>query len=449
MTKIYNLADLKPDRSNANKGTQRGRGMVESSLRETGAGRSILVDRDGNVIAGNKTLEAWSDIATDEDVIIVQTDGKKLVVVQRNDLDLSDDTGTARKLAIYDNRASEVGLDWDTTELFASMQNGMDLATFWNEDELKELFTDLEPEQAEPSDAEPQIDRAAELQEIWQVKTGDIWKIGEHRLACGDCRNADTWHRLLQSADVNKVNGVFTSPPYAEQRKEQYGGVPTDEYVEWWDALQANVKANLAGDGSFFVNIKAHCEDGQRVLYCMDLVLAMVRRWGWRFVEELIWHNTAPAPGHWDERFKNGFEPIYQFAFGKTKLHHDNVSQVKNTAWSGDGGMNHSAYGGKAGKGETFDGQVRPSNVVSCAGSGSETLGHAAAFPVALPDFFVRAYSDTGDVWLDPFCGSGTTLVAVQNNNRRGLGIELLPTYCSVILQRMQDAFPSLAIERA
>jgi hypothetical protein len=144
MAKLTNIADLKPDASNANRGTQRGRGMVESSLRETGAGRSIVVDKNGQVIAGNKTLEAWADIASDDDVVVVETDGNKLVVVQRSDLDLSDDTGAARKLAFYDNRASEVGLDWDAEELLASMQNGMDLSSLWNEDELQELFASIE-----------------------------------------------------------------------------------------------------------------------------------------------------------------------------------------------------------------------------------------------------------------------------------------------------------------
>ena len=163
MTKLTNIADLKPDRSNANKGTQRGRGMVESSLRETGAGRSIVVDKNGQVIAGNKTLEAWADIASNDDVVVVETDGKKLVVVQRSDLDLSDDTGAARKLAFYDNRASEVGLDWDTEELFASMQNGMDLSSFWNEDELGELFAEFNVPNFEPvgADEQPRLDQKA------------------------------------------------------------------------------------------------------------------------------------------------------------------------------------------------------------------------------------------------------------------------------------------------
>lgn len=138
---IKQLADLQPDATNANKGTPRGRGMVEASLREVGAGRSIVVDKDGRVIAGNKTLEAWADVGGE--IEVVRTHGDKLVVVQREDLDLSDDTGAARKLAYYDNRAGEVGLQWDTERLLADLNAGVDLSGMFREDELDALLGDL------------------------------------------------------------------------------------------------------------------------------------------------------------------------------------------------------------------------------------------------------------------------------------------------------------------
>jgi len=95
MTKaIKKISDLKPDSHNANKGTERGKGMIEASLRKVGAGRSIVVDKDGRIIAGNKTVENWASIANDDDVQVIQTDGKKLVVVQRTDLDLDDADNT-------------------------------------------------------------------------------------------------------------------------------------------------------------------------------------------------------------------------------------------------------------------------------------------------------------------------------------------------------------------
>lgn len=108
------LADLTPDERNANKGTQRGLAMLEDSLRRHGAGRSILVDKHGRVIAGNKTLESAASIGL-EDVVIVKTDGHKLVAVQRTDIDL--DTPEGRRLAVADNRTSEVGLDWNVDAL--------------------------------------------------------------------------------------------------------------------------------------------------------------------------------------------------------------------------------------------------------------------------------------------------------------------------------------------
>jgi DNA modification methylase len=446
MTKIKNIADLKPDKKNANKGTQRGRGMVEASLRETGAGRSIVVDKDGRIIAGNKTLEAWADIAGADDVVIVPTDGTKLVVVQRQDLDLNDDTGMARKLAIYDNRAGEVGLEWDLEELSASMQNGLDLSPFWNDDEMKELFDGFDTIADDPpAEVAAQVDRAEELGAKWATAEGQIWRIGEHVVICGDCREPATWQRLLQAANVDKVNGVFTSPPYAMQRKDQYGGVPTSEYVDWWEALQANVKANLAADGSFFVNIKEHTEDGSRTLYVFDLVCAMVRRWGWLYRDDFRWtHGGMPGDAEIMHRFKNQHEPIYWFAsadkfkFRAKDVRHESDNAVLlspgNPGLERLQGKGSAMVGAKTGRGLAY-----PGNVISVGKNTEDVGGHAAAFPVALPDFFVRAYSDPGDVWVDPFLGSGTTIVAAHNNKRRGLGSEKLPKYLGVILERLQE----------
>ena len=96
------------------------------------------------------------------------------------------------------------------------------------------------------------------------------------------------------------------------------------------------------------------------------------------------------------------------------------------------------AYDGPKVQMSTFHGQAWPSNVVDAKGSaGAEGFGHFATFPAALPDFFIRAYSDPGDVWIDPFLGSGTSIVAAHNNGRRGLGIELLEKYVSVTLERL------------
>ena len=143
MAKRSTYDGVTPDRKNANKGTERGRYMVEASLRETGAGRSIVLDKDGRIIAGNKTFEAASDIGLP--VRIVETDGRELVAVKRTDLDLSDDTGAARKLAYYDNRAGQVGLEWNAEQVLADLGAGLDLSAMFRQDELDALITGMQP----------------------------------------------------------------------------------------------------------------------------------------------------------------------------------------------------------------------------------------------------------------------------------------------------------------
>jgi sporulation protein YlmC with PRC-barrel domain len=129
------LADLKQDNHNANKGTKRGREAVTSSLKQFGAGRSVLIDRDGNIIAGNKTAEQAS-AAGIEDVVIIQTDGSKLVAVQRTDLSIDD--LKARGLAVADNRTAELGLEWDA-DVLKELSVDLNLEPYFSAAELAGL----------------------------------------------------------------------------------------------------------------------------------------------------------------------------------------------------------------------------------------------------------------------------------------------------------------------
>lgn len=137
-TRDAKTADFVPDAHNANLGTERGRYALETSLREYGAGRSILVDKNGKVIAGNKTLEVGAEIGID-DVIVVQTDGRQIVAVQRMDLDLAQDE-KARMLAYADNRVGELDLSFDASAILADLQSGLNLETFWFESELDDIL---------------------------------------------------------------------------------------------------------------------------------------------------------------------------------------------------------------------------------------------------------------------------------------------------------------------
>ncbi len=156
------VAELTPDGQNANRGTQRGRSALEASLRKLGAGRSILIDKNGRIIAGNKTAETAADIGLD-DVLIVQTDGKQLVAVQRTDIDL--DTPQGREMAYADNRVGQLDLDFDIEQILSDQQSGADLSWLWKQDELDMMLAELHVPDFQPVDesTQPRLDQKAPI----------------------------------------------------------------------------------------------------------------------------------------------------------------------------------------------------------------------------------------------------------------------------------------------
>ena len=207
--------DLRPDPKNANKGSALGRALVEASLQECGAGRSILADRDGTIIAGNKTLEAAQKLGLP--VKIVESAGDELVVVQRSDLSL-DEGDKARRLAYLDNRSSELGLEWDTDQLLADIQSGVDLAGIFDRPELDALLAAvLQREGLCDPDLVP------EVPEQPTSRLGDVWLFGDlgHRVACGDATDAEVVERVLYDGEPRLL---VCDPPY---------GISLD--MEWRD----------------------------------------------------------------------------------------------------------------------------------------------------------------------------------------------------------------------
>lgn len=270
------------------------------------------------------------------------------------------------------------------------------------------------------------------------------------------------------------INVAFTSPPYADRRvydeTSGFNPVPPDDYVEWFDPIQASVRQHLADDGSWFVNIKPGVTpDGDATeLYVFDLVLAHARRWGWNFATEFCWERIG-VPKNPGRRFKNQFEPVYQFALGRWKFHPDAVAHfsenvprpggpgVGDTSWGehqgGNGPMFGAATRRKQGTSDLMSdvqgqnaapgayigpGMAYPGNRLPTFVGSHEATGHTAAFPVGLPEWFIQVFSDEGDLVLDPFCGSGSTLIAAHNLDRVGYGIEISPAYCDVICARFQ-----------
>jgi len=406
--------------------------QIMASIREWGFTTPILRDEAGMVIAGHGRLLAAMRLGL-EDVPVVTATGwtesqKRAYVIADNRLALSagwDDDLLSGEIGDLD----EAGFDLDLL--------GFDVG------EIDDLLAGEDDTDA-GADTEPQEDRAEELREQWGVETGQLWQLGEHRILCGDSTKAEDVDLLMGG---EKINVCFTSPPYASQRKydETSGFVPIkpDNYVRWWEPIQKNVKLHLSSDGSFFVNIKEHCEDGQRALYVKDLTLAHARDWGWRFVDEFCWVRSG-VPGKWPNRFKNGFEPIFHFCINNDiKFRGESVAHESDDLlrYSPDNIKTHSGFissgGGANGR---IHGMALPNNVLSISTARSDKdRGHTAEFPVDLPSFFIKAFSDSSDVIYEPFSGSGTTIIACENLNRKCRAIEISPAYVAVALQRWAD----------
>ncbi len=381
-----------------------------------------VTDTDGKymVLGGNMRLRALQDLNVKEVPVMLADHWTE---EQRREFIIKDNVGFGE-------------WDWDA------------LANEWDADQLTDWGLDLPTSFGEETEI-PQEEEGA-IPEVPTNPTtvkGDVWMLGKHRILCGDCRDFNDVEKLLNGA---KINVAVTSPPYASQRKyDETSGfkpIPPDDYVEWYRDVASNIMANIASDGSYFCNIKEHCEDGQRSLYVKDLTLAHVREWGWRFVDELIWKKPG-VPGGWDNRFKNDWEPIFHFCTQMAiKFNPTDVGHFSDAIRVYQKGASYSKHGNITVEGDLTSGIARPGNVIEVSGADGN---HPAAYPVGLPEFFIKAFSDKGDTIYDPFMGSGTTLIAAEKNGRIGYGTEISPAYCDVIVKRWQDFTGQQAIHEA
>ena len=269
------------------------------------------------------------------------------------------------------------------------------------------------------------VDRHVETEEIQVNRKGRVY--------IGDC--LDEMRRLPSET----VDLIVTSPPYADARKHTYGGVHPDEYVNWFLPRAVEMKRLLKPTGSFILNIKEKAVDGQRHPYVLDLILALNREVDFRWVEEYVWHKTTAAPGKWKYRFRDAWERILHFSkTSEFKMRQDAVKvpigdwnkvRLKNLG-ENDFDRHESATRSKVGRNmSNWVGKdtVYPSNVLHKSPVAHNT-GHSAAFPEWLPEFFIKLFTDEGDVVLDPFVGSGTTSRVAVRLGREAIGIDINPS---------------------
>lgn len=372
------ITELVPDSKNANKGTLRGLKYLDKSLRQNGAGRSILIDAHNRIIAGNKTASRAADIGLD-DVIVVETDGTKLVAVKRTDLDL-EQGGAARELAYADNWVGQIDLDWDAEQVLADLEAG--------DEALKEMLLELAEQEGidilgEQAEApEPQIDRAEELREKWGVETGQLWNLPSrsdgisHKLFCGSASEA-----------AIECKFAIYDPPFDWSYSQQETAL---SWVKWETALLMGLH------------------------YCMPLA---VRH---DFCHWWIWDSGMA-------RFAGrGYKPMSGCAicliFGNKRNWYEN---------QGLAALDRADVG-------HYDFPTQVVHIQDSLGGSDHTRKEK---PYPLVDYIVSLYSQDGDIIGDPFAGAGITVMVCENLKRQYHGSEISPENCAVILDRYVRTF--------
>lgn len=374
--KIDTLADLTPDGENFNRHTEFGQKLLEDSLRKFGAGRSILVDKDGNIIAGNSTTETAAAIGM-EDVIVVPTDGKKLVVVQRTDLSL--DSPEGRELALADNMTALKGIDIDLAKVQETL--GDDLAKAWGMD-----IPDVQ-KQAQEDDFDP--DKPVET----VCKKGDIWKLGNHRLMCGDSTDAASVALLM---DGEKADGVLTDPPFGNDL-----GYGRGQLGERYIANDSDTKVL----SSFFAPIDSVLKNNTHCLVWIQwrtfsMLEKAFEKYKLRTV--VIWDKMQP--GLSGGGFAEQYEMMCVFIKG-----HATQNEYCGNVWQ-----------------------------ISREHEKRSESEHPHKKPIPLLGKALNLCSHNGDLILDLFGGSGSTMIACEQLGRKCYMMELDPHYCDVIIARWE-----------
>jgi len=258
---------------------------------------------------------------------------------------------------------------------------------------------------------------------------------------CGDCRTE------LPKMAANSVDLIITSPPYADSRTKTYGGINPNKYVDWFLPISQELLRVLKPTGTFILNIKERVVNGERHTYVLELILEM-RKQGWLWTEEFIWHKKNCHPGKWPNRFRDAWERLLQFNKSKKFNMYQGAVMVPMGDWAQDRLRNLSETDRRrdnARNGSGFGKKIAnwldrnmayPPNVLHMA-TECGNKEHSAVFPEKLPEWFIKLFTKEGDLVLDPFMGSGTTLVVAQRLSRNSIGIEILPEYCEIVKNRV------------
>jgi DNA modification methylase len=389
------IQDLTPDSNNANLGTERGREALSQSLREFGPARAVVIDRNGTIIAGNKTVEEARRLNIP--LQVVKTNGDVLVAVQRDDLDLITDS-RAKRLAIADNRVGQLDLEWDVDMLKRLHAEGLDLSAFWSPEEFAALF---EVPAAGLTDENAVVEPVAT-----DIVCGDLFALGPHRLLCGDATSAADVARVLEGATPNLM---ATDPPYGVEydpawrhranpsQRTTVGRVLNDDCATWLRAWRLFLGAI----------VYVWCAALKASIVAADLEAA-----GFSIRSQIIWQKQHFALSRGDYHWAH--EPAWYGVRGKGR-------------WLGD-------------RRQTTIWEVPNLNPMGGARTADNAIsGHAAQKPVRLFEIPLINHTLPGEAVYDPFVGSGTMVIAAQKTGRVAYAMDLDPRYVQATVTRWEQ----------
>jgi site-specific DNA-methyltransferase (adenine-specific) len=400
------LTDIKPYEKNPRKNEEAVKYVAES-IKQFGFKVPIVIDKEGVIVAGHTRYKAAKKLGLSEVPCIIADD-------------LTEDQIKAFRLA--DNKVAEKA-EWDF-ELLADELDDLfdfDMTVFGFEDE-----EDEEPIETVEDEYE------AELPAEPKAKLGDIWQLGRHRLMCGSSTDFENVVKLMNG---KKARMLFTSPPYSDMR----------EYEGGKDLEVGNIATFIAAYSDFTdyqcVNLGIQRKNHEIYPYWDDYI-DIARNNGYKLLAWNVWDKQQcgsigqqsaffPIRHEWIFVFGTEFFEINQTWEKKEESINNNRSRKVRQQ---DGSMKYSS------KGDTSNKYKQMESVLPLYPELTDTRKlHPAIFPVGLPSEYIQAMSDTGDIVIEPFCGSGTTLIACEQTGRICYGMELEPKYVDVIIDRWEQ----------
>ena len=387
---MTSINDLQNDHKNARKRTDRSSKLIKESLQKFGAARSIVIDENNRILAGNGTI-AGAKAAGIKNLKVIETDGNEIIAVKRTGLSEDEKVG----LALADNRTSDLS-EWDINML-EELSQEHDLNPWFDNDDLKELLGETE---ILPSEGLTDPDDVPEVPEEPITKEGDLYVLGNHRLLCGDSTNIQHVEKLM---DGNKADMVFTDPPYGMFLDTDWSNLK-NTYV--FGKVESKKYKKVIGDNQDFQPDLINTIF-TNFYYCKEIFL-----WGADYYSELLPDKNSGSWVVWDKRLNDSadkmFGSCFELCWSKNK-HKREIARVK---WAGPFGTEK----------EHDKKRVHPTQK-----------------PTLLVEYFFDKWCKDFLTVVDLFGGSGSTLIAAERLKRQAYLMELDPKYCDVIVKRWED----------